>query len=196
MPYAASVAALFRAAYGASLACSSGLTWNCCTRAGTLQTTSPSSASSSALSSSPSSSETAAQARVAADDARQRVKAVAPWLRTGASPYQVTVGGRTEWVVDGYTTSDSYPFAARAGTAMGGGAVDYIRDSVKATVDVSTGAVVLYQWDTVDPVLRTWMRAFPGTVRPYATIDDGLKSELRYPQELFTLQQNMLGSRR
>jgi len=195
-PYEARNSAATEAAYGIS-----GYIQAAAPRAGALQTSPSSAAASSSAqasspSSSPSSSETVAQVRVAADDARQRVEAVAPWLRTGASPYQVIVGGRTEWVVDGYTTSDSYPFAARAGTAMGGGAVDYIRDSVKATVDVSTGAVALYQWDTVDPVLRTWMRAFPGTVRPYATIDDGLKSGLRYPQELFTLQQNMLGSRR
>lgn len=189
-PYVARNSAATAAAYGMS-----GYVAAATPRAGALQT-SPSPSPGSAAGSAGSSSETAVPTRVAADDARQRVQAVAPWLRTGASPYQVTVGGRTEWVVDGYTTSDSYPFAARTGNAMGGGAVDYIRDSVKATVDVSTGAVALYQWDTADPVLRTWMRAFPGTVRPYATLDGGLRSELRYPQELLTLQQDMLGSAR
>jgi uncharacterized membrane protein (UPF0182 family) len=192
-PYAARNSAATEAAYGIS-----GYIAAAAPRAGALASlpASPSTAASGASSeaSSGTSSGTAAQVPVAAADARQRVQAVAPWLRTGADLYQVTVGGRTEWVVDGYTTSDSYPFAARAGTAMGGGAVDYIRDAVKATVDVSSGAVTLYQWDTVDPVLRTWMRAFPGTVRPYATIGAGLKSELRYPQELFVLQRDMLGS--
>ena len=196
-PYAARNSAATETAYGMS-----GYTAAATPRAGALLQASPSASPSTGSStaspgaSTGTSSETAVKVPVAADDARQRVQAVAPWLRTGADPYQVTVGGRTEWVVDGYTTSDSYPFAARVGTAMGGGAVDYIRDSVKATVDVSTGAVALYQWDTLDPVLRTWMRAFPGTVRPFATIVDGLRSELRYPQELFVLQQSVLGSGR
>ncbi len=195
-PYVARNSAATAAAYGIG-----GYTAAVAPRAGALQA-SPSAGASGAASAGAggaaggASSADTAPVRVAASDARQRVQAVAPWLRTGASPYQVTVGGRTEWVVDGYTTSDSYPFAAEVGTAMGGGAVDYIRDSVKATVDVSSGAVALYQWDTADPLLRTWMRAFPGTVRPYATIDDRLRSELRYPSELLALQQDMLGSGR
>lgn len=134
----------------------------------------------------------------AAVAAQQRVKAVAPWLRTDRSPYRVTVDGRELWVVDGYTTSDSYPYASRTTLGAGGageaGRVNYVRDAVKATVDGTTGAVLLYQWDRADPVLSTWMKAFPGTVRPYAAIDAALMSQLRYPEDLFTAQQRMLAT--
>ncbi|MFC1412056.1 UPF0182 family protein [Streptacidiphilus sp. N1-12] len=132
----------------------------------------------------------------AASAAKQRVEAVAPWLTVDGDPYRVSVDGRSEWVVDGYTTSDDYPGAAR--TTMGSGAdagqLNYVRDSVKATVDGSTGAVALYQWDRTDPVLSTWMKAFPGTVRPYAAISPELKARLRYPKDLFTVQQRMLAT--
>ncbi|MFC1417360.1 UPF0182 family protein [Streptacidiphilus cavernicola] len=136
----------------------------------------------------------AAAAPAPADAPGARVLAVAPWLSVDGDPYPVTVGGRKEWVVDGYTTSDDYPYAARATLGSGGSGVrvNYVRDAVKATVDAKTGAVTLYQWDRTDPVLSTWMKAFPGTVRPYAEIGADLKSELRYPEDLFTTQQRML----
>jgi uncharacterized membrane protein (UPF0182 family) len=131
-----------------------------------------------------------------ADSPQQQVRAVAPWLSVDGDPYAVTVGGRKEWVVDGYTTSDDYPYASR--TTLGSGAdadqVNYVRDSVKATVDAVSGAVTLYQWDRTDPVLSTWMKAFPGTVRPYAAIGAGLKADLRYPEDLFKAQQGMLAA--
>ncbi|MFE9422952.1 UPF0182 family protein [Kitasatospora sp. NPDC006697] len=123
----------------------------------------------------------------------QRVAKAAPWLTLDSDPYPVTVGGRLLWVLDGYTTSDDYPFSSR--TALGGGAaVNYVRDAVKATVDAYTGAVVLYQWDEQDPVLRTWMKAFPGTVEPRAAIPAGLLAHLRYPRDLFEAQRELLGA--
>ncbi len=70
--------------------------------------------------------------------------------------------------------------------------VNYIRNSVKATVDAYTGEVKLYQWDTEDPVLKTWMKAFPGTVKPRADISSSLMSHLRYPQDLFKVQRELL----
>ncbi|MHA6762797.1 UPF0182 family protein [Streptacidiphilus sp. PAMC 29251] len=131
----------------------------------------------------------------AARTAREQVEAVAPWLTVDGDPYRVSLDGRTEWVVDGYTTSDDYPDAAR--TTLGSaadGQVNYVRDSVKATVDAVTGAVALYQWDRADPVLSTWMKVFPGSVRPYAAIGADLMARLRYPQDLFTVQQRMLAT--
>jgi uncharacterized membrane protein (UPF0182 family) len=70
--------------------------------------------------------------------------------------------------------------------------VNYIRNSVKATVDAYDGTVQLYQWDTQDPVLKTWMKAFPHTVRPKADIPADLLSHLRYPQDLFKVQRQLL----
>ncbi|MCC9309658.1 UPF0182 family protein [Kitasatospora sp. RB6PN24] len=137
----------------------------------------------------------------------QRVAKVAPWLTVDADPYPVVQNGRLLWVLDGYTTSDGYPFSSRTtlgsatedslsgsrGTAIGADRVNYIRDSVKATVDAYTGEVTLYQWDAQDPVLKTWMKAFPGTVEPRSAIPAGLLPHLRYPQDLFKVQRDMLG---
>jgi uncharacterized membrane protein (UPF0182 family) len=140
---------------------------------------------------------------------KERVAAVAPWLTIDGDPYPVVVGAKVLWVVDGYTTSDSYPYASR--TSLAGSTADsltdgrrsvvtdqnevnYIRNSVKATVDAYDGTVTLYQWDTSDPVLKTWMKAFPHTVRPRADIPAELLGHLRYPQDLFKVQRQMLTS--
>ncbi len=138
---------------------------------------------------------------------KERVRAVAPWLTIDGDPYPAVVDGHVDWIVDGYTTSDDYPYSSR--TTLGdttsdsltaGGRsvlarqnqVDYIRNSVKATVDAYTGQVKLYQWDTKDPVLRTWMQAFPHTVLPKKDIPAALTAHLRYPQDLFKVQRQML----
>ena len=70
--------------------------------------------------------------------------------------------------------------------------VNYIRNSVKATVDAYTGEVKLYQWDTQDPVLKTWMKAFPDTVEAKKSISPELMAHLRYPQDLFKVQRELL----
>jgi uncharacterized membrane protein (UPF0182 family) len=138
---------------------------------------------------------------------KERVEAVAPWLTIDGDPYPAVVGKHLEWVVDAYTTTNSYPYASR--TTLGDTTADsltdnqrtvvahqnevnYIRNSVKATVDAYDGTVTLYQWDTKDPVLKTWMKAFPHTVRPKADIPKDLLAHLRYPQDLFKVQRQLL----
>jgi uncharacterized membrane protein (UPF0182 family) len=138
---------------------------------------------------------------------KQRVEAVAPWLTVDGDPYPAVVHGRVQWIVDAYTTTNGYPYASRttlgdttadsltdSGRSVGGrqDEVNYIRNSVKATVDAYDGTVQLYQWDTQDPVLKTWMKAFPHTVRPKADIPADLLSHLRYPQDLFKVQRQLL----
>lgn len=117
------------------------------------------------------------------------------------------VNGRIQWVVDAYTTTNGYPYASR--TTLGDTTADslttnqravvaqqnqvnYIRNSVKATVDAYDGKVKLYEWDTEDPVLKTWRKAFPGTVEPRADIPQELVDHLRYPQDLFKVQRELL----
>jgi uncharacterized membrane protein (UPF0182 family) len=139
---------------------------------------------------------------------KERVEKVAPWLSIDADPYPVVQGGRLVWVLDGYTTSDGYPFSSkttfgdatkdsmsdqRGRTLTAVNKVNYIRNSVKATVDAYTGEVTLYQWDEADPVLKTWMKAFPGTVKAKADIPSTLLPHLRYPQDLFKVQRDLLG---
>ncbi|MFD5543322.1 UPF0182 family protein [Streptomyces sp. NPDC127079] len=140
---------------------------------------------------------------------KERVEAVAPWLTIDGDAYPAVVDHRIQWIVDAYTTSNGYPYASR--TTLGDTTADsltaannsravvaqqnqvnYIRNSVKATVDAYTGAVKLYQWDTADPVLKTWMKAFPGTVQPKSAISTELLDHLRYPQDLFKVQRELL----
>jgi hypothetical protein len=137
-----------------------------------------------------------------------RVKKVAPWLTVDGDPYPVVEDGHVQWVVDGYTTSSHYPNSQlqSLGNAtsdsltsqstnlrsLAGGRVNYIRNSVKATVDAYTGKVTMYAWDEKDPVLKAWMGAFPGTVKPMSKIPSGLMSHLRYPEDLFKVQRELL----
>jgi uncharacterized membrane protein (UPF0182 family) len=135
-------------------------------------------------------------------DPHQRVQRVAPWLTTDANSYPAVVDGRIVWIVDAYTTLDDYPYAQRSSlegavtTATGivrpGKQVAYVRNSVKAVVDAYDGTVTLYQFDTEDPVLKTWMSAFPETVKPESEIPDGLRSHFRYPEDVFKVQRDLL----
>ncbi|MFF7383084.1 UPF0182 family protein [Streptomyces griseoluteus] len=140
---------------------------------------------------------------------KDRVESVAPWLTIDGDAYPAVVDGRIQWIVDAYTTSNGYPYASR--TTLGDTTADsltannnsravvaqqnqvnYIRNSVKATVDAYTGDVKLYQWDSADPVLKTWMKAFPDTVKPRSDISPELMAHLRYPQDLFKVQRELL----
>ncbi|WP_184560408.1 UPF0182 family membrane protein [Streptomyces paradoxus] len=140
---------------------------------------------------------------------KERVEAVAPWLTIDGDAYPAVVDGRIQWIVDAYTTTNGYPYSSR--TTLGDTTADsltatndnravvaqqnqvnYIRNSVKATVDAYTGKVKLFQWDTEDPVLKTWMKAFPDTVEPKSDISKSLMDHLRYPQDLFKVQRELL----
>ncbi|WP_342707689.1 UPF0182 family protein [Pedococcus cremeus] len=138
----------------------------------------------------------------------ERVRKVAPWLTLDGNPYPAVVGGRVQWIVDGYTTSADYPYSrlqdidnatsdsvtetSSAVRAISTGQINYIRNSVKATVDAFDGSVKLYTWDDKDPVLKAWSKAFSGTVRPMSEISGDLMSHLRYPEDLFKVQRMML----
>ena len=136
-----------------------------------------------------------------------RVAKVAPFLTLDANAYPVVAKGQILWVVDGYTNTDLYPYSQRLGLpqatvtsdALGGsvagqsaGQINYIRNSVKAVVNAYTGKVTLYAWDAADPVLRTWMNAFPGVIKPKSAIPGYLMPHLRYPPDLFEVQRQIL----
>ncbi|HEY2553063.1 MAG TPA: UPF0182 family protein [Streptosporangiaceae bacterium] len=139
-------------------------------------------------------------------DPLARVSKVAPFLTLDANTYPVVAGGQTYWVVDGYTTSDNYPYSQRVsldqatqnsynpGGAVVGpdGQVNYLRNSVKALVNAYTGAVTLYQWTGQDPVLQDWMRAFPGVIKPRTDIPPAVLPHLRYPPDMFEVQRQIL----
>ncbi len=138
---------------------------------------------------------------------RDRVKKVAPWLTVDGDTYPAVVDGKVVWIVDAYTTSSTYPYSQhrslRAATddtltqergqaALPADQVNYMRNSVKAVVDAYDGTVKLYEWDTKDPVLKTWMKVFPGVVEPKSSIDTALLEHLRYPVDLFKVQRDVL----
>src|SRR5271168_4526327 len=139
-------------------------------------------------------------------DPAQRVEAVAPWRTTDSSVYPAIVNKRLVWIIDGYTTLDNYPYSEL--TSLSSATADstevafnqlvpdkqvsYIRNSVKATVDAYDGTVTLYQQDERDPVLKAWMRVFPGTVKPKSDITAELSAHLRYPEDLFKVQRMLL----
>ena len=139
-------------------------------------------------------------------DPAERVKAVAPWLDTDTTVYPAIVNKKMVWIVDGYTTLDNYPYsqltsltsatadssAVAANRLAPDKQVSYIRNSVKATVDAYDGTVTLYAQDEADPVLQAWMKVFPGVVKPKSDISPQLAEHLRYPEDLFKVQRNLL----
>ena len=141
---------------------------------------------------------------------RERVAKVAPWLTLDGDPYPAVVDGKITWIIDGYTTSAGYPYSQSTSlseatndaltanstsiTAQSNRAVNYIRNSVKATVDAYDGTVTLYQWDEKDPVLKTWMKAFPNRVKAKSTISADLLDHIRYPEDMFRVQRDILSS--
>ncbi|MEV0587325.1 UPF0182 family protein [Nonomuraea sp. NPDC050310] len=139
----------------------------------------------------------------------ERVQKVAPFLTLDKDPYPAVIDGRIVWIVDGYTTTDSYPYSERKSwedlttdvrTARLPGAqavqprdeINYLRNSVKATVDAYDGTVTLYAWDDADPLLKTWQKAFGTIVKPKAEIPSALRSHLRYPADMFKAQREIL----
>lgn len=125
-------------------------------------------------------------------DPLERVKKVAPYLMLDANVYPAIVDGRVQWIVDGFTTTDMYPYADHLGIPTGNNGPDYqmnyIRNSVKATVDAFDGTVTLYAWDPEDPILRTWERVYPGSLHPVSEVSSELMSHFRYPEDLFRIQ--------
>jgi uncharacterized membrane protein (UPF0182 family) len=140
---------------------------------------------------------------------RVRVAKVAPWLTLDGDPYPTIVDGKILWIIDGYTTSAGYPNSRKVNLANTADAlavrsnavstlanqdVNYIRNSVKATVDAYDGTVSLYQWDEKDPVLATWSKAFPNSVKPKSEISPDLLSHIRYPEDMFKVQRDILSA--
>ena len=135
----------------------------------------------------------------------ERVQQVAPYLTLDTETYPAIVDGRIKWIVDGYTTTSNYPYSnaepfniAILDTASetfnrGMGEVNYIRNSVKATVDAYDGKVELFAWDEQDPLLKAWTKIFPSTVKPLSQMSGELLSHVRYPADLFKMQRWVLG---
>lgn len=135
---------------------------------------------------------------------RERVSKVAPWLTLDGDPYPAVVNGKIVWIVDGYTTLNNYPYAQQTQlgdatndslngvTRQANNSINYIRNSVKATVDAFDGTVTLYSIDDKEPVLNAWEKVFPGLVKPSSEIPPDLRAHFRYPEDLFKVQRELL----
>ncbi|WP_454112938.1 UPF0182 family membrane protein [Microbacterium maritypicum] len=138
-------------------------------------------------------------------DPKTRVQKVAPYLELDSDPYPSVVDGRIVWIVNGYTTSQTYPYSTSVSLSdaiadsnipsptLAIDDINYIRNSVKATVDAYDGSVKLYAWDDEDPVLKSWQKVYPSTVKPISEMSGELMSHVRYPTDLFKVQRDILG---
>lgn len=139
-------------------------------------------------------------------DPKTRVQKVAPYLELDSDPYPSVVDGRIVWIIDGYTTSSTYPYSTSVSLSdaiadsnlpsptLAIDEINYIRNSVKATVDAYDGSVTLYAWDDEDPVLQTWQNIYPSTLKPVSEMSADLMSHVRYPTDLFKVQRDILGT--
>ncbi|MEL7208263.1 MAG: UPF0182 family protein, partial [Actinomycetota bacterium] len=129
-------------------------------------------------------------------DIRERVEALAPFLRWDDDPYPVVVDGRILYILDGYTTTNMYPYGQRAESdADRSSALDhdfnYVRNSVKAVIDSYDGSVTMYETEIEDPILDAYRKAFDELFTDFDEMPDEIKDHLRYPEDLFTIQTNM-----
>ncbi|MDT4939553.1 MAG: uncharacterized protein QOG80_3224 [Pseudonocardiales bacterium] len=135
-------------------------------------------------------------------DPKQRVEKVAPFLTVDGDPYPVVSNGRLVWIVDAYTTMSNFPYSQQSSLSslthtsvsnkQQDKKINYIRNSVKATVDAYDGTVTLYQWQDNDPVLNAWEKIFPGIVKPKTSMPQTIMQHVRYPEDLFDVQRSLL----
>ncbi len=132
-------------------------------------------------------------------DVKERVQTVAPFLSFDADPYPVILDGQLSYIVDGYTSSDRYPYAQEADTGRlpNGSGLDhrfnYVRNSVKAVVDAYNGTVTFYVVDPSDPLVSAYRQAFPGLFTDGDKASPELQAHFRYPEDLFRTQTTMWG---
>ena len=114
----------------------------------------------------------------------QRVRQIAPFFRFDRDPYMVVDDdGRLIWMLDGYTTTSRYPYSDPVP-----GVGNYMRNSVKVTIDAYDGTVIFYRADETDPIVRAYGSAFPGLLKPLDKMPEVLRRHLRYPEDFFAIQ--------
>jgi uncharacterized membrane protein (UPF0182 family) len=131
-----------------------------------------------------------------------RVRKAAPFIKFDADPYAVILNGNVYWVVDGYTTTDNYPYAQNADTTGVPGSsglastFNYVRNSVKAVVSAYDGSTHFFVTNSGDPIIRVYQKAFPDLFTPITKADSiipGITAHFRYPEDIFRVQTNMFG---
>ncbi len=118
---------------------------------------------------------------------RERITTVAPFLVLDADPYIVATDDRLVWMQDAYTTSDQYPYSDPTGDPLVH-EFNYMRNSVKITLDAYDGTLKFYIWDPTDPVVQTYSKIFPDLFEPADAMPQALQDHVRYPEDFFTIQ--------
>ena len=131
-------------------------------------------------------------------DVAQMAQKAAPFLTFDSHPYAVIANGEVNYVLDGYTTTDQYPYSQNASSLnmnTGGlpGSFNYVRNSVKVVVNAYTGAMTFYALDPNDPILKAYRAAFPTMFHPMSDMPAAILSHLRYPSDIFSVQAAVLG---
>ena len=132
---------------------------------------------------------------------QERLGKAAPFIHWATDPYPAVVNGKVVWIADGYTVSPMYPYSEATDftdrttrtTSLGqitsiGGSNNYIRNSVKATIDAYDGTIKLYTWDPSDPIIQSWAKAFPNLFSDPAKMPSAIAQHVRYPEDMFSVQ--------
>ncbi|MGA9427461.1 MAG: UPF0182 family protein, partial [Terracidiphilus sp.] len=123
---------------------------------------------------------------------RDRVQALAPFLVFENDPYIVVRDdGTLAWMMDAYTTADTYPYATSY--PLGDGTVNYLRNSVKVVIDAYNGNVTFYVFDPNDPVIAAWRGVFPSLFRDESAMPQDLRRHVRYPELFLRMQAQVYG---
>ena len=118
----------------------------------------------------------------------RRAGTIAPFLDYDRDPYMVVSEGKLYWIQDAYTTSNMYPYSRRSPHRLNNKSLNYIRNSVKVTVDAYNGDVCFYIMDEKDPIVKTYAKIFPDLFKPFSEMPEDLKRHIRYPRDLFEIQ--------
>jgi uncharacterized protein len=133
----------------------------------------------------------------------RRSQQIVPFLQLDSDPYLTLIDGRLKWILDGYTSSDRYPYSEPLGRsanidsllaaepqleeiALNG--TNYIRNAAKVVIDAYDGSLTVYAVDSSDPILATYQKIFPNLFTPLESASDDIKSHFRYPLDLFEIQ--------
>jgi len=123
---------------------------------------------------------------------RDRVEALAPFLRFDPDPYIVLgADGRLSWIMDGFTVSEDYPYSRRH--RLEAEQVNYLRNSIKAVIDAYDGSTTFYIFDAEDPIIDAYRRMFPTLFKDATAMPAGLRAHVRYPELLLALQAEVYG---
>jgi uncharacterized membrane protein (UPF0182 family) len=125
----------------------------------------------------------------------ERAQTLAPFLTFDRDPYIVADGDHYSYILDAYTSSDSYPYSqAYDGSVRAFYGQNYLRNSVKAVIDAYNGSVTFYVFDRHDPIINAYRRMLPGFFKDAAEMPASLRRHIRYPEDLFTVQAEMYGT--